>query len=162
MDTLASADGKMVGAMGANLLVFIQFLVENHGGALRALLPYTLGNIPPLGFARGELGLFGKSRVPGGGGINARFEGFQTEEFFREGCSSHVQEGAENQFQFTSDMARRAQSPANPDLFAFTTNFILSFKPLIFKFHGQLSRHKRRLLPRRGAPRRRHWRSRRW
>ena len=62
MDALAGADGEMMLAMRADLQVLVQFLVENHRGALRALGPQALGNVAFLGFAAGQLGLFGERR----------------------------------------------------------------------------------------------------
>ena len=63
MDAFTRTDGKVKFALRADLQVCVQFLVENHGFALRALGPKPLGNVPLFGFARAEFGLFGKVRL---------------------------------------------------------------------------------------------------
>ena len=60
MNALARADGKMMFALRTDLQIFVQFLVENHRFALRALGPKPFRDVPFFGFARPELGLFGK------------------------------------------------------------------------------------------------------
>src|SRR5206468_378872 len=85
MDALASTDAKMMLALGADLEVFVQFLVENHGAAfgVRALGPETLRDFAFARFAARQLVLFGKSRVRvGWGWSDGRFAAIQAEGFF--------------------------------------------------------------------------------
>ena len=56
MDPFPRANGKMMSAFGADLEVLIEFLVENHRAAARALGPKALRNVALAGFGC-ELGL---------------------------------------------------------------------------------------------------------
>src|SRR5215210_7032555 len=96
VNAFARADGKMMLAFGAYLGVFIEFLVEDHGGAFRALGPKALGDFFFARLGGSELGLFGESifrrdlwrwRDLGGWRLFGRFE---ANSFFRKAGGGHV------------------------------------------------------------------------
>jgi hypothetical protein len=83
MNAFARADGKMMLALGADLQVFVQFLVENHRLAGRAFRPKPLGNVAFFGFAAAELGFFGERRLRGWPtAASRRFESFRCQAIF--------------------------------------------------------------------------------
>ena len=63
MNAFPRADAEMMLAMGANLEVFVEFLVEDHGAAFRTFGPQAFGNFPFLGFGGSEFWFFDESRV---------------------------------------------------------------------------------------------------
>src|SRR5579862_6615548 len=62
MNPLTRTDGEVMLAMSAYLEVLIQFLVENHGAAFRALGPKPLGDLALFRFGC-KFGLFNEGRV---------------------------------------------------------------------------------------------------
>ena len=78
MDAFARADGEMMLALGADLEVFVQFLVENHRAALRAFGPQPFGNVALLGFAAAPAWAFWRtSCAPLAAAASRRFGRFQ-------------------------------------------------------------------------------------
>ena len=76
----------MVRAVRTDFEVFLQFLIEDHFTALRALGPEALGDFPLSGVA-GADGLFLNGRFHIGGRRDGRFYRFQAERLF--GCICH-------------------------------------------------------------------------
>ena len=91
MDSFPGADGKMVLAMGANLQILVEFLVEDHSAAFGALGPKAFQDLPLFGFGAGEFGLFSKSGIPRnrGWGGNGRLGCFETEGLLCESIGRH-------------------------------------------------------------------------
>src|ERR1700747_2867877 len=93
MDPLASADGEMVLAMGADLQIFVQFLIEDHSAAFGALGPKAFWNLALFGFGAVEFGLLSKGSVSRNGrrGGYGRLGRFEAEGLLSESirCHSH-------------------------------------------------------------------------
>src|SRR3954468_175075 len=93
MNSFPGADLKMMDAMRADLQVFVQFLVENHVGALGTFGPKPFGNVALTGLAGSQLWLFGKSRFrrcAWRGRRDRWFNCIQSEGLFVEGGGRHI------------------------------------------------------------------------
>ena len=92
MDAFARADLEMVTAVGADLEILVELLVENHVGAFGALGPKAFGNVALAGFGGAELGLFGEGSFGAARRrSDGRFDRVQTESFFVERGGRHNQ-----------------------------------------------------------------------
>ncbi len=67
MNTLASADRKMVLASRANFKVLLEFFVENHRTAARAFGPQAFRDLAFFRLRGGEFWFLGKGSIAGAG-----------------------------------------------------------------------------------------------
>ena len=79
-------------AMRADLEIFLEFLIENHRAALRALGPKALGNLALARLARPDIGLLCESGGfgVGGRGCDGWLDGLKAQGLFIEGSSRHA------------------------------------------------------------------------
>ena len=108
MDAFARADGEMMIALGADLQVFVQFLVIDHRAALRAFRPKPLRDVAFFGFGAGRLELFGQRRLAGRRRCQRRFDRFNAKRLFGKSSRAHLQS---NHTKDRAPLSRRKHQP---------------------------------------------------